>query len=574
MAEERAQRRLAAILAADVVGYSRLMQADEAGTLTILKARRREILQPLISTHHGRVIKVMGDGVLVEFASAVNAVTCAVELQEAMETANRNVPEDRRIVLRVGINLGDVMVEGSDLYGDAVNISARLEAMADPGGVLISGTAFDYVKNKVSARFEDRGNQTLKNIAEPVRVYRLADLQRDPLVGPHTAMDKPSIAVLSFVNMRSDPEQDYFADGLAEDLITDLSKVPGLIVTARHSAFAYKGKSIDIRTIARELGVRYVVEGSVRRAANRVRINVQLIDAGGGDHLWAERFDRDLADIFTLQDEVVGRIVSALSDALPSVRPVSPSRPANIEAYDLFVRGRLLSARSLEGNRAALALLARSIEIDPNFAEAHAWLATCHYWAWAHFGEAQQEHRILARAAAEKAVALDARNASAHTMLGYILLFDSKLDESAAEFATALRVNPNHADAWMYMADLRVTEGRAAEAFDCVNSALRLNPHPPDIYFWMLGYVLYALGRYEDAIKTLRQQTPASVPQRTLAASLAQLGRFAEAKEEARIFMAMSPGFSIQRWADAIPFRREADRQHFIDGYLKAGLPR
>src|SRR5215472_8328859 len=276
---------------------------------------------------------------------------------------------------------------------------------------------------------------------------------------------------------------------------------------------------------ASELGVRYIVEGSVRRAANRVRISVQLIDATGGNHLWAERFDRDLADIFTLQGEVVGRIVSALADALPTAQPLSRRRPTNIEAYDLFVRGRLLSARSLEGNRAALALLARSIEIDPNFAEAHAWLATCHYWAWAHFGEVEREHRALARAAAEKAVALDPRNASAHPMLGYILLFESALDKAAAEFATALRVNPNHADAWVYMADLKVTEGRAAEALDCVNSALRLNPRPPDIYFWMLGYVQYALGRYEEAIKTLRQQTPASVPQRTLAASLAQLGR-------------------------------------------------
>jgi adenylate cyclase len=276
MAEERVQRRLAAILAADVVGYSRLMQLDEASTLSVLKARRKEILQPLVAKHYGRVVKLMGDGALVEFASAVNAVECAVELQEAMAAANRDIPENSRIVLRVGVNLGDVMVEGSDLYGDGVNIAARLEASADPGGVLVSGSVFDYVRNKIKASFEDLGPQTLKNIAEPVRAYRVAGTPRVSVVAPKPSADKPSIAVLPFTNMSGDPEQAYFSDGITEDIITELSRFRSLFVIARNSSFAFRDERIDVAEIARRLGVQYVVEGSIRKVGNRVRITAQL----------------------------------------------------------------------------------------------------------------------------------------------------------------------------------------------------------------------------------------------------------------------------------------------------------
>jgi TolB-like protein len=381
--------------------------------------------------------------------------------------------------------------------------------------------------------------------------------------------------VLPFTNMGSDPEQEYFADGLAEDLITDLSKVPGLLVIARNSSFTYKGRSVDIRSVARELGVRYVIEGSVRRAAARIRINAQLIDATDSSHVWADRFDRDLADIFALQDEVVGRIINALADALPSARPIASRRATNLEAYDLFARGRVLVTQSVEGNRAARPLLERSIEIDPGFAEAHAWLAMSHHFAWAYWGEATERHPALALAAAQRAVSLDPEDAVAHAILADVLIFAGSPEKGAAELATALRINPNHADAWTFLGQLRAFEGRAVEGIDYVRKALRLNPYPPGWYYWLLGLAQYAAGQYEDAVDTLRHESTHRMgSQRILAASLAQLGRIKEAKREAGQFLASHPHFSMQHWADTQPFRHEADRQHFIDGYVKAGLPR
>ncbi len=574
MAEERAQRRLAAILAADVVGYSRLMEQDEAGTLAVLKARRKEVLEPLVARHQGRIFKVTGDGVLVAFGSAVNAVQCAVELQNGMAAANASVPDDCHIVLRIGVNLGDVLVEGSDLYGESVNIAARLETIANPGGILVSGTAYDHIKNKIKVGFDDLGAQTLKNIAEPVRVYRAAGLPRVSFAMPNVAREKPSIVVLPFTNISSDPEQEYFADGLVEDLITDLSKVPGLLVIARNSTFTYKGRPVDVRSVARDLGVRYVLEGSVRRAAARVRINAQLIDATDSSHLWADRFDRDLSDVFLLQDEVVGRIVSALSGVLPAAVTSGTRRAANLEAYDLFVRGRVLVTQSPESNRTAPPLLERAIELDPGFADAYAWLAMSHHFAWAYWLDAPERHHSMALAAAQRAVLLDPENAVAHAVLGDVLIYDGKPDEGAAELATALRINPNHADAWVFLGQLKAFEGTPAEGIDYVRTALRLNPHPPGFYYWILGLAQYAAGQYEDAVETLRHEATYRLgSRRILAASLARLGRMQEARAEAGQFLASNPDFSIQHWASTQPFRHETDRQHFIDGYVEAGLP-
>jgi TolB-like protein/class 3 adenylate cyclase/Tfp pilus assembly protein PilF len=569
MAEERFQRRLTTILASDVVGYSRMMEADEAGTLAALKAWQKDLLEPLVAQHQGRIFKITGDGVLVEFGSAVNAVQCAVDLQHGMAAANDEQPEDRHIVLRIGINLGDVMVDGSDLYGDGVNIAARLEGLAEPGGILVSATVNDHVGTKVKTGFEDLGTQTLKNIAQPVRMYRVTGI---PAVAPKLASNKASIAVLAFTNMSGDPEQEYFVDGLTEDLITDLSKVEGLFVISRHSSFAYKGKSVDIRSVAKDLGVRFVVEGSVRRAAARVRINVQLIDATDGTHVWADRFDRDLADVFVLQDEVVGRIVNALSSVLPSARPIARPRATNLEAYDLFVRGRVLVNQSAESNRAARALLEKSIELDPSFADAHAWLAMNHLGGWVYWGEADA-HRSLALAAAERAVSLDPGNAGAHAILGEVLIYLGKPDAGAAELTKALEISPNHADAWVILGEVKTYEGSAVEAIDHTRRAFSLNPHPPGWYYWYLGFIEYAAGQYEDAVKTLGREGIPSGSQRILAASLAQLGRLEEATAEATRFLAAHPGFSIKQWANTQPFQRPTDRQHFIDGYLKAGLP-
>ena len=571
--EPRTERRLAAILAADVVGYSRLVEQDEAGTLAALRAWRKDVLEPLIVKNHGRIFKVMGDGVLIEFGSPVEAVRCAVELQEGMAEANTGAPEDRHIVLRIAVNLGDVVVDGGDCYGDGVNIAARLEGLAQPGGVVVSGTTYDHVRNKIERGFENLGIQKLKNIAEPVRVYRVIGTPRVSVVtGSNVAKNKSSIAVLPFLNMSSDPEQEYFADGLTEDLITDLSKVPGLFVIARHSTFAYKGRPLDLRSVAKELGVRFVVEGSVRRAAARMRINVQLIDANDGTHIWADRFDRELADIFVVQDEVVGRIVSALSGVLPAVHPVATKRATNLEAYDLFVRGRMLVNQSAESNRAARPLLERSIELDPGFADAHAWLAMNRLGGWVYWGEAA-ESRSLALTAAQRAVSLDPENAGAHAILGEVLIYLGKPDAGAAALTKALEINPNHADAWVIFGEVKVYEGTAMEALEHTRKAFNLNPHPPGWYYWYLGFMEYAAGRYNDAVETLRREGIPSGSQRILAASLAQLGCVEEAKAEAGRFITAYPDFSIQRWANTQPFQRESDRQHFINGYLKAGLP-
>ena len=569
------ERRLAAILAADVVGYSRLMATDEAGTLAHLNRLRTEVIEPKITQFRGRIVGSAGDSLLVEFTSAISAVESAIHMQEALAEQNAPLPEDHRMMFRIGVNLGDVIAEGGTIYGDGVNVAARLEKLAEPGGICISRNVHDQVKGKLSCACTDLGEQHVHNIAEPVRMYKVElkneQIERQAIL---TASGKPSIAVLPFTNMSSDPEQEHFADGLAEDLITDLSKVPGFLVIARNSSFTYKGKAIDMRSVARELGVRFVVEGSVRRSATRVRINAQLIDARENTHLWADRFDRDLADVFLLQDEVVGTIVKALAGALPAGSLPPRRRATNLEAYDLFVRGRELVTGSPESNRAARPLLEKSIELDPGFAEAHAWLAMSHAFGWLQWGESKDKHRSLALTAAERAVALEPENADAHAVLGYVLLFDGNIDASAAAFDTALRINPSHADAMLFQGEMYVHQGRAVQGIDTILGAFRLNPHPPARYYWILGFAQYAAGRYEDAVQTLsREETRLTGSSRILAASLAQLGRLEEAREESRRFLAVNPHFSVRYWASTQPFEHEADRQHFVDGYIKAGLP-
>lgn len=580
MNEKPVQRRLAAILAADVVGYSRLMGQDEAGTLVVLKARRKEVLGPIVARHRGRIFKVMGDGLFIEFASAVKAVQCAVELQQGMAAANSGLPDDRLIILRIGVNLGDVMIEGSDLYGDGINIAARLEAVADPAGICISAKVYEEVQNKLNFAFEDLGERQLKNIATAVRAYRVgwethSDRLRSPSSPqPPTLPDRASIAVLPFDNMSSDPEQAFFGHGLAEDLITDLSKVPGLLVIARNSSFAYQGRSVDVRSIARDLGVRYVIEGSVRRAATRVRINAQLIDASSGSHIWADRFDRDLAEIFVVQDEVVGKIVSALAGVLPAASPPPKRRPTNLDAYDLFLRGRSLAVVSLQATQEARTFFRKAIALDPEFAEPYAWLALSHHFGCTWYGEPLEEHRTVARLAAQQAVSLDPNNADAHLVLGYLRAFVGEMTEGIAECEMGLRINPSHDIGWSMLGDLRVREGRAEEGIECAQNGFRLNPHPPGDLYWCLGWAQYASGRYRDAVDTLRNELATGPgPRRILAAALAQLGRMSEAREEARKFLLEFPNFSARQWGSIQPFRNDADRQHFIDGYLKAGLP-
>ena len=576
MAEERAQRRLAAILAADVVGYSRLMQADEAGTLAALKQRRKIVLEPLVNEHRGRIFKIMGDGVLVEFPSAVNAVACAIELQEKFGEANAGIPELSRILLRIGINIGDILVEGGDIYGDGVNIASRLEEIAEPGSVVISKKVHDEIDRKLALTCDDLGDQTLKNIAAPIRVYRIAD--RGSRTADAEALplpNKPSIAVLPFTNMSTDAEQEFFADGLTEDLITELSKAPGLFVIARYTSFAFKNKASDIRRIARELGVRYVLEGSARRAAGRIRINAQLIDAREGGHLWAERFDRDLADVFSVQDEVVARIVEALVGKLAVSKLPDRKLPKSMEAYDLCVRGRFLYQRSMaEEGKEARKLFQQAIALDPEYAEAYAFLSMTHWFGWTNWFEPVDPHRRLALESARRAVELDPNDPWAHLALAFVLEYELLRDELAAHLKAALQIDPNHADTYGLQTDLLVMEGRPLDALASVAQARRLNPHPPAWYYWLQGEAEYAARQYEGAITTLRHESTYGTPSRSiLAAALAQLGRIDEASVEGRLFMADYPDFRIESFLDTQPFRLKSDREHFADGYRKAKLP-
>jgi TolB-like protein/class 3 adenylate cyclase len=572
---QRQQRRLAAILAADVVGYSRLMAFDEAGTLARLKHLRTTVIEPKLAEFSGQIVGSAGDSLLVEFASAVNAVQCAVEIQQSLAMENAPLSEEKRMAFRIGVNLGDVIAEGGTIYGDGVNVAARLEKLAEPGGICTGRNVYEAVKGKVPITYADLGTVQVHNIADPVHAYRIQlgnpTATAMPVFPPS---DKPSIAVLPFINMSSDPEQEYFVDGLAEDLITDLSKVPGFLVISRNSTFAYKGKAVDIRAIAKELGVRYVIEGSVRRSATRLRINAQLIDAANNSHIWADRIDRDLADVFLLQDEIVARIVNALTGTLPARSLPARRRATNLDAYDLFVRGRVMALQTPESNRAARSLFEKALKLDPEFADVHAWLAKSHGHGWTYGGEPKEPHHSLALAAARRAVQLDPDNADAHTILGDVLMYEGDLDVAAAEFAIALRIDPNHTNALVFWGELKVAEGMPIEGIEMVLKAFRLNPHPPGWYYWVLGYAQYSARRYEDAVQTLRHETTRGTgSSRLLAASLAQLGRLEQAKEVGRHFLAINPNFSVSHWANVVPFRQEKDRQHFVDGYSKAGLP-
>lgn len=578
MAEPAVQRRLAAILAADVVGYSRLMEAGEERTLAALRRHLGELFEPTVARHGGRVFKAMGDGFLVEFASVLGAVRCALEIQRGMAARNADVPAPERIVFRIGVNLGDVIVEGNDLHGDGVNLAARLEALADPGGICISANVHDQVRRRIAARFEDLGPRTLKNISEPLRVFRAAPDGDGTVPGEPAALalpDKPSIAVLPFTNMSSDAEYEHFVDGLTEDLITDLSRNPGLFVIARNSVFAYKGRPTDARRIARELGVRYLLEGSARRAGGRVRINVQLIDSIGGGHIWAERFDRELDDIFALQDEVTARILAALVGQLVAAPP--RRRTTSVQAYDLCVRGRALvdsAVGSADAMREAMVLLDQALDIDADYAEAYRCLAMTRNDAWIHCNIPVDPRRGPVLALAEQAVTLDPNDSSCHATFALLLDYAGQWDRSQREHELALELDPNNADAMVMYADFLLFSGEPARAEGLVARALRINPLPAAWYFMAQGKIQYALGRYEDAARTLRNPvTYRTVSRRYLAASLAQLGQIDEARREAALYMASNPKFTIGHWSSATEFRDAATAAHFVEGYRLAGLP-
>src|SRR5437867_2929494 len=493
----RIERKLAAILSADVKGYSRLMGEDEVATIRTLTAYQ-EAMTTFIQQHRGRVVDASGDNLLAEFASVVDAVQCAVEIQRELKTKNADLPAPQRMEFRIGINVGDVIVEGERIYGDGVNIAARLEGLAEAGGICISGIVYDQVETKLALGYEYLGEQTVKNIAKPVQVYRV---QMEVGASTPTAPDKPSIAVLPFVNMSGDPEQEYFSDGITEDLITDLSKLSGLFVIARTSVFIYKGKAVEMAEVSRKLGVRYVVEGSVRKAGNRVRINAQLVDATTGGHLWAERYDRELQDIFALQDEVTQKIVFALKIKLtPEEQARFRQAPTdNLEAYDSFLRGQMYMWPSTqEANVQARQLFERAIELDPQYAGAYAVLGWTYFFEWAF--QWSQAPQTLAQgfALAQRALTLDDSLPLAHTMLGAFYLWQKRHEQAIAEGERAITLGPNYAEGYAWLGGTFNMAGRPKEAIEVVQQAMRLNPHDPFFYLFILGFAYRLMGRHEE----------------------------------------------------------------------------
>jgi adenylate cyclase len=577
MAEERARRHLAAVLAADIVGYSRLMEQDEAGTLAALKARHKDVVRPLVTKHQGRIFKVMGDGVLAEFGSAVNAVQCAVELQHGMAAANGDLPEDRHIILRIGVNLGDIMIESDDRYGDGVNIAARLEGIADPGGILVSGTIYDHVRNKIDTGFDDLGAQSLKNILEPVRVYRVAGTPRVSVAATKITSDRPSIAVLPFANMSEDPEQQYFSDGITEDIITELSRFRQLLVIARKPSSQNRGDVIDVKGVGRELGAKYVVQGGVRRLGNRIRITVQLIDAVSGNHLWAERFDCDQQEVFAVQDQVIGTIVGTLVGRLQAAGADQASRrpPTSLLAYECVLRGKSLPLGDLETEAERRRMFERAIELDPKYGQAYALLAHSVFLEW--FRDMTGSDIELDRAfrLAKKAVALDERDSMCQFAIGWIYLFRKSFDLAEEHYRRALELNPNNPEQVARMGSLYVFLGKPDEAMGWLKRAKLLDPYiDADSYWDILGCIHFVMHRYDDAITTFSQKPTESFwAQAYLAACSALHDSCERAQEFAAEVLRLAPDFSLNRLAEKEPYKSPADRQHLINGLRKAGLP-
>ncbi|NRP70963.1 hypothetical protein ILFOPFJJ_01845 [Ensifer psoraleae] len=584
MANESIRRRLAAILAADVVGYSRLMERDEKNTHTLLMARWKEVLEPLVAIHQGRVFKRTGDGVFVEFGSAVNAVECAAALQQAMAAANTAMPKDRAIVLRVGVNLGDIMVEGSDLYGDGVNVAARLETLANPGGVAISDGVHEHVHSRVGIDFVDSGYHEVKNIKRPVHVWSWSPNGAGDAVGTGVEAEpllpaKPSIAVLPFDNMSGDPEQGYFADGITEDIITDLSKVSGLFVIARNSSFAYKGKAPDIRKVSRELGVRYILEGSVRRAADRIRINAQMIDGTTGGHLWAERYDRGIEDIFAVQDEVTRTIVSALKVKLTAGEEERRENRSKIdpEAYDLLVRSRQTMLQlTAVSSREARTMLERVIEIDPGLAAAYARLSIIAFAEYANrWNGATAENLERALQLAQQAIDADETEPQAHISLALVLAWMRRLDEAEAAAERAVALDPNLADAYTGLGNIREFQGRYEDAVALHTRACRLDPQF-DLSLHFLGRARLSLGRFDEAeIAFKRRLTLAPRSDMTrfyLACLYGRTGRYEDARRYWRETLEVNPNFSVDHLKRALPYRDPDLLDRLVDGLREAGV--
>jgi len=629
MAQEGFKRKLTAILSADVEGYSRLMGEDEEATVRTLTAYR-EVFTTLIQQHNGRVIDSPGDNLLVEFASVVDAVQCAVAVQKEINTRNNQLPENRRMQFRIGINLGDVIQEEERIYGDGVNIAARLEALADPGGICISKTAFDHIETKLPLGYEYLGEKTVKNITKPVGAYRVL-MERRVIVAEqkeeakgipfwrskavltvgiavllvivgvavwnfylrpapaevasmekmsYALPDKPSIAVLPLTNMSGDPEQEYFSDGLTEEIITALSKVHNMFVIARNSTFTYKGKSVRISQVAEELGVQYVLEGSVRKAGDQVRITAQLIDALTGHHLWAERYDRDLKDIFTLQDEITKEIITALQVKLTmgeDARLLGKGTD-NLEVYLKCLRARELIARStIEGNVLARQLSEEAIALDPEYPEAYRMLGVTHFVDVLHgVSKSPEESLALASKLTRKAIDLDESNGVAHAKLGFILVMMRQYDKAIEEGKRALELEPNSAYVLHTYGAILYFAARNEEAIPLFEKAIRLNPKPPNMYRHHYGAALRKAERYEEAIaqvkKAIEREPNDILSYSVLASSYSMAGREEEARAAAAEILRINPNFSLENYIKRSPHKDQTVNERYVDAMRKAGL--
>jgi len=583
MAEERLQRRLAAILSADVVGYSRLMGSDEAGTLARLKALRRDLIDPMIAAHSGRVVKLIGDGALVEFGSAVDAVTCAIGIQNQIRERNAGGSEANPIQFRIGINVGDIIIEGEDIFGDGVNIAARLEGVAEPGGISISEDAWRQVQGKVAADFIDAGERDLKNIAKPVRVYRVdlgGESRAQPTAAAVSSPDTPSIAVLPFQNMSGEAEQDYFCDGLVEDIITTLSKLAGLRVIARNSSFVYKGRSVDVREAARQLGVRYVLEGSVRKSGNRIRVTAQLIDAKDGAHLWAERYDRAIDDIFAIQDEITLVLATEMQVKLTEGEQarLRYTTTHNVEAWTYWVQG-LSHFRQVTKEKVGIARLCweKALALDPTSAPLNAMLGFVH-GVDARFGWWDDRETALgkARVYADKALEIDPGNADAHIASSCVFLMRGRYDEAVADARRAVELAPGSADVADLACFVLAPSGYPEEAAAQTEKAMALSPNYPALYLGNLGNAYRLSGRTEEAIaafKAYHARSP-GFGLTDLVIIYQEIGQTEEARRTAEQLLAARRDFTIAAWRKTQFIRRDTARVETDAAALRAaGLP-
>jgi TolB-like protein/class 3 adenylate cyclase len=584
-----ASRKLAAILAADVVGYSRMMGEDEAGTASLVR-ERREAAQPIIAAHGGRLFKTMGDGMFVEFPSVVAAVECALAMQRQMAASNEGAVEAKRVLYRIGVHLGDVLVEGEDILGDGVNIASRLESVADPGGVSISGAAHEHVRGRIEAEFIDLGEKALKNIARPVRVYAVrvdAGPSGSPLRTAPSEAGPPrlSIIVLPFANIGGDSEQDYFVDGVTESLTTDLSRIRGSFVIARNTAFTYRGKAFDVTQIGRELNVRYALEGSVQRSGNRMRINAQLIDAQSGSHLWAERFERPVTDLFEMQDEIVARIANTLNAQLIAAEARRAERAPTPDSLDLYFQGEAWVNKGVtfETLTKARAFFERALALDPANVDAIAGMAQVEAnFAISLSTDDKAARFAAAEASATKALSLAPDHALAHLTLGMVLGFTNRAIQGIAEYERALALDRNMAGAHSLIGQNKLFIGRAEESEAHVLEALRLSPRDPWAYIWLLtaGFAACLLGRNEEAASWFRRSIEAN---RNFALChfiygtvLANIGRMDEARSELAAGLALDPGFTIANFQSAVSSDNLVyleQRSRIIDDMRRAGIP-